>query len=266
MLRQANKYLKVWGAIARASFVREMEFRANFFLGLLRQLLWMGTFVFIVQTMFEHTTALVGWSKPQVLTIVALSRLIEGILNTLFTPNIMELPQLVQTGKFDFHLTKPLPTQLYTSLYRFAFYNIGNVLAGFLLLGFAVSQYDHLPSLGSFLLMTALAGTGIIIFYSLIIMAGSMVFFFERLEALWGFLSLFSEPLTVPFDIFPRVPRGIITYILPLAFIVLAPAQALTQKITGPQIALAVMFAVLFFTLSSFAWQAGLKRYTSASS
>lgn len=261
------KYLgRVWFARARVNLIREMEFRGNFLFGIVRQMLWLGSFLLMISVMFRNTDSLAGWSAPEVLIVLALSRLIEGIMNALFVQNIMTLPQSVQRGEFDFFLLKPLPVQLYTAFRDFSVNSLFNIFAGIVLLVYATSQLPYAVSLLDWGLFVAMVALGITIFYSLLILVASLVFRLERLEALWGFMTLFSEPLTVPFDIFPRPARIVLTYLLPIAFVVFFPAQALTSRLTWQHVLLAVGFTALFLVLANAAWLSGLRRYTSASS
>lgn len=258
---------RVWRANARASLIREMEFRANFFLGIIRQLLWLAAFIFLIEMIFRNTQSLAGWSKAEVLVILALSRIIEGTIDTLFSRNIADLPELVQRGTFDFNLLKPGPVQFYTAFRRFHFHNvIGHLSAGLITFAYAVTQLDQVPEPTHWLLLGSLIAVSLVIFYSLLILLASLVFFVERLQAIWSFLQLVTEPLTVPFDIFPRAPRIALTYALPIAFIVFVPAQALTGRLALWQLPVALLMAALFLTLANLAWRAGLKRYSSASS
>lgn len=264
-LRNSRHLWRVWVACVRANIVREISFRANFIAGIVRQLMWLVIFIFFIKTVFNTTTSLAGWSQNEVLVVLALSRLIEGLMNTLFLQNIMMLPEVVRRGNFDFFLTKPVPVQFYTAFRNFSLYSFSNVIAGTVLLAYALWQLPSfsLLSLGIFL---GLAACGIIIYYSLLITVATLVFFLDRFEALWGFDMLFSEPLTVPFDIFPRVPRVALTYLLPIAFVVYVPAQALTSRLVWWQIPLAAGLAFTGLIIANVAWRAGLRRYSSASS
>lgn len=258
---------QVWRANARASLIREMEFRSNFFLGVLRQVLWLGAFIFLIETIFTHTQSIAGWQKPEALIILALSRIIEGILDTFIERNIADLPSIVQKGNFDFYLTKPVPVQFYTAFKQFYLHNtIGHIGGGLATFVYALTQLTYQPHLGTWLLMITLIAAGLVIFYSLLILLASLVFFVERLEALWSFLQLMTEPLTVPFDVFPPTPRLALTYALPLAFIVFVPAQAITGRFQMWQLPTAIALAAIFLLLANLAWRAGLRRYSSASS
>jgi len=184
----------------------------------------------------------------------------------LFSRNIAALPQLINSGEFDFNLLRPGPAQFYTAFRRLYISNIGHLISGLVLLIYSLYLLGSVPSLLAWMAFAALVLSGLVIFYSLIVLAASLAFFLERLESLWGYLSLFTEPLTVPFGVFPRGARLTITYVLPLAFIVFVPAQSLTGRLQSWQVPLAIGLAALFLFLANLAWAAGLRRYSSASS
>lgn len=257
---------KVWVANTKISIIREMEFRGNFLLGIFRQFSWVAAFVFMVEIIFRNTASLNGWAKPEMLIILSLSRFIEGTVDLFVSRNIAMFPQSIQKGTFDFFLTKPIPAQFAFAFQKFYIYNIGNVVSGLMLFVYALMNLETPLSSGVILSFATLVVTSFIVFYSFLILVACLVFYFERLEALYGIMTLFTEPLTVPFDIFPRVPRLAITYIIPIAFIVFVPAQAITSKLHTWQIPVAILVAAIFLTLANLAWSSGLKRYTSASS
>lgn len=257
---------KVWLAAVRTSLVREMEFRANFLLGIVREFLWLGVFVLMIQTIFEHTDSLAGWEKPHMLILLGLSRLIEGLMQTLFINNIADFPSTVQKGALDLLLTKPLPSQWLVAFKRITIYNLGNVLAGTILLVYTLITYQTTLSLPIILNTLILGAIGIAIYYSILITTASLSFWLERFQAFWAINHLISEPLTIPFDIFPRTVRIPLTYLLPIAFVVFVPAQALTGRLVWWQIPTAAGIATIFLILANVVWRAGLRRYSSASS
>lgn len=266
-LRDSSRHLfLVWKASTRASIVREMEFRANFIAGIIRQIVWLFVFVLTIEIVFSHTNSLAGWERPEVLIILALSRLVEGIMSSLFIRNIMELPQIVHDGKFDFHLTKPVPVQFYTAFRRTNIEQVGSIIGGLALFIYALSiRADTIPitTLLSFLVITV---AGIVIYYSLLMIFATLVFHLERLEFLWSFNTLLSEPLTVPFDIFPARAQLALTYFIPIAFVVFVPAEILTDRVNSSLIPVAIAFAIFFLFVANLAWRVGLRRYSSASS
>lgn len=257
---------RVWRAILRSSLVREMEFRANFLLGVVREFAWLGIFVIMIHVIFTHTQSLAGWSKPQMLILLSLSRMIEGLMQTIFIGNIASLPETIQKGTLDLILIKPLPAQWQAAFRRVTIYNFGNVLAGTILLTYTFIAYDAPVSAAALLTALMLGITGMTIYYSILITTASLAFWLERFQAFWAINHLISEPLTMPFDIFPRTVRIPLTYILPVAFVVFVPAEALTGRLKLWEIPAALLITILFLSIANLTWRAGLRRYSSASS
>ena len=267
MLFQEIKHiLRVWLANLRTSAVREMEFRANFISGILRQFFWLGFFLLFISVIFNQTNSLGGWSQSEVMVILALSRIIEGIMNALFIRNIMQLSQMVQQGQFDIYLIRPLPSQFLAAFRLVSFSQLGNIIGGIGLLVYSVLLLPTAPNLGQILLFLILAMVGIIIYYSILITIASLVFKMEKFEAMWAINGLLSEPLTVPFEVFPRGVRVPLTYLLPIAFVVYVPAQSLVGRLNWHTVLLACLLCGTALLVASYAWRAGLRRYTSASS
>lgn len=265
-LANSKQLWRVWLSVLRTSFVREMEFRTNFWMGIIREIVWVVIFIFIISVIFQNTQSLAGWNQAEVLVVLGLSRIVEAIMRMTFMFNIGQLPPDINSGFIDYILTKPVPAQWYIAFRRAEFYSFGSLFAGIALLAYAISVADIQPSLLDSLAALFITVLGITAFYSLLIMVATLAFFLERLEAIWAFFHLFTEPLTYPFDIFPRGPRIAMTYFIPLAFVVFVPAQALTGRLQLWQIPAAVGIAALFLLLANLAWRAGLRRYSSASS
>lgn len=262
----AKHLLRVWLANVRTGLVREMEFRINFFSGVIRQLVWLASFVLLIQVIYLNTSSLAGWTQGQMLTLLALSRIIEGISDALFNRNIGNLPDAVNNGTFDYYLTKPLPAQFHTAFHRFKLLDVGNVFNGLALLVYAFIIEPSTHSLTAWLIFMIMALLGITIYYCLQIILVSMTFFLERFDAFIAISQLISEPLTVPFDIFPPGTKTALTYLLPIAFIVSVPAQALTDQLHLWQLPVAFIITAILILIANTTWRAGLRRYSSASS
>ena len=55
------------------------------------------------------------------------------------------------------------------------------------------------------------------------------------------------------------------TFLVPIAFAVTVPAEALTSRLDWQTLALAIGFAAVFFGATRWLWRFGLSRYTGAS-
>ena len=91
-------------------------------------------------------------------------------------------------------------------------------------------------------------------------------FWFVKLDnILVIFQALFGNAGRWPVPIFPGWMRPVLTFVVPIAFAVTVPAQALTGQLPGVTALLAVGVAVLFLAGSRVFWLVALRRYTGAS-
>ncbi len=56
-----------------------------------------------------------------------------------------------------------------------------------------------------------------------------------------------------------------LTFLVPLAFAVTVPSEAITSRLTWETVVLAVVVAVALVLVSRWLWRRGLKRYSGAS-
>jgi ABC-2 type transport system permease protein len=68
-----------------------------------------------------------------------------------------------------------------------------------------------------------------------------------------------------PISIYPRWMRVSLTFLIPIAFAVTIPAEALTNRLT-PQALLGTLdMTILFLALARAIWRLGIKNYSGAS-
>ena len=68
-----------------------------------------------------------------------------------------------------------------------------------------------------------------------------------------------------PVSTYPRWLRTGLTFLVPIAFAVTVPAQALTRRLNGRTLLFALGLAVLFVIFTRWFWRRGLRRYSGAS-
>ena len=68
-----------------------------------------------------------------------------------------------------------------------------------------------------------------------------------------------------PIGIYPGWLRAGLTFLVPLAFAVTAPSEAITSRLTAGTVAVAAVFTVVLLVLSRVFFRAGLRRYSGAS-
>ena len=74
-----------------------------------------------------------------------------------------------------------------------------------------------------------------------------------------------SRPAACPVGIYPDWLRFSVTFLVPIAFAVTVPAEAVTSRLDWQTLVLAAVFAVVLFAFTRWFWRYGLRNYTGAS-
>jgi ABC-2 type transport system permease protein len=68
-----------------------------------------------------------------------------------------------------------------------------------------------------------------------------------------------------PVGIYPGWLRYSVTFLVPIAFAVTVPAEAVTSRLDWQTMLVAAVFATALFTFTRWFWRFGLRRYSGAS-
>jgi ABC-2 type transport system permease protein len=111
----------------------------------------------------------------------------------------------------------------------------------------------------------ALIAGGAIVYSFWMILATS-AFWLVRVENILVIFQSMYEAGRWPVSIYPGWLRFGLTFVVPVAFAVTVPAQAITGRLTLRTLAGAITLAAGLFILARLFWRRGIKRYASASS
>ncbi len=83
-------YLRILLCFWKNSLIREMSFRAHFFIKVVGELAWVVMTLIFLDVIFRHTRYISGWSHPQYLFLMGTHLLITGIFEAFFFDNCCE--------------------------------------------------------------------------------------------------------------------------------------------------------------------------------
>ena len=112
-------------------------------------------------------------------------------------------------------------------------------------------------------MLTLLAGA--IIVYCVWLILATLAFWFVRVENILVIFQSFYEAGRWPLSLYPGWLRYGLTFVVPVAFAVTVPAEALTGRLSWGNVLLAFILAVALAIVSRAFWRRGLKRYSGAS-
>ena len=257
--------LRLFLIFGRIGLLNEMAYRANFYVQLLESAIKIGTALAGLAVVFEHTDTLGGWYPAELIALLGVYFLMGGFIGTLVQPSMQRFMEDVRQGTLDFTLTKPEDAQVLVSLGQIRIWRVVDMLLGLVMLGLALVQiglrvgWDQAAAFA----ITLLAGGAVV--YSFWLMLATMTFWFVKIENILMVFQGVYEAGRWPVGIYPRWLQAGLTFLVPVAFAVTVPSQALVGRLETSNLLLALVVAAAMLTLSRLFWRVGIKRYSGAS-
>ncbi len=249
----------------RIAIMNEAQYRVNFFVQGVQSLVALATGLVVLSLVFRYTQTLAGWNHAELLAVMGVHVLVGGVVKITIQPAMLRLIEDVREGTLDFVLTKPADSQALVSVREMRLWQAVDVLLGIIVLGVAASQLGSALGLVQALLFVILLVFGGLMIYSFWLMLTTGAFWVVRMEFVVELFQGIYQTGRWPVHIYPEPLRIGLTFLVPVAFAVTAPAEALTGRLTWNTVLLAAGLATVFLSLSRWVWKFGLRHYTGAS-
>jgi ABC-2 type transport system permease protein len=260
-MRLINVISSYW----RINIFNEMQYRVNFFIQLFQSVISLLTGLIGLWLVFSQTTELRGWTQPELLAVMGVYMLMGGAIQAAIQPNMQRLMNEIRDGTLDYALTRPVDGQILISIREFRFWRLTDGLVGLIVLAIAVVQMKSQVGPGEVLaFLGALILGGIMIYCFWLILATTAFW----LISVWELVNLFEGLYAAgrwPVTIYPDWLQIGLTFLVPVAFAVTVPAEALTQRLTGLRMVDALGLTIFFIALARFIWWLGVRSYSGAS-
>src|SRR5271156_4420505 len=260
------RYAGIWLAQIRYTIMRELMFKANFILWVIVDLSWFGLNLSFIQFLYLQVNTVAGWNKWEMILLVTTNMLIQQIFQMLLMTNLTKLPELIRTGRLDFFLAQPAPAQFLVSTRYFELGSVINTLVAAIVCVIAIAHLHMSLSGPGLLVFPTLVAFGVLIHYALLLMLMSLAFWMTRAQ---GFINAYYNVFQIarlPREAFSGVTRIAFTWAVPLLLIANVPARTLLYGLHAPDLAGMGFATALLLAVSTGVFQAGLRRYGSASS
>lgn len=264
-----RRYFEIYSIMLRNSLIREMNFKANFLLWILVEVLWFAGQMVFIEVLYGHVNAIGDWSKWQMVLLLGTHQLIAQLFQSVFFMNVAGIPDLVRTGKLDFMLLLPIDAQFAVSTRQFGLDNVVNAGISVAVILLSLFKLQIQPGFSQIVLFIGTLGFGIAVHYSVMFFLATISFWIVRAQGLFsGYFNTFSLG-RYPDSVFSGLFRLIFSWVIPIILISNVPSRFLMGTFSGSpwvpllQLTVAAAFVVI---ASRWFWRFALTRYTSASS
>jgi ABC-2 type transport system permease protein len=260
------RLLRLFAVFLRVSVMGEAAYPANFLAHLVDSALEIATALAGLALIFTHTATLGGWRSDELVALVGVYILVGGIIGLVIQPGMEQLTESVRDGTLDFTLAKPEDAQLLVSVWRVEIWKLIDGGLGLVVLGIALARLGQRVGITQAAAFAAALLAGCVIVYSFWLILATSAFWLVRVENILVIFQSVYEAGRWPVSIYPGWLRFALTFLVPVAFAITVPAQALAGRLSWRVLLGAAGFAVLLFGAARLFWRAGIRHYSGASS
>ncbi len=249
----------------KASFIADLEYRANFFTRILTDVFWYVAQVVTFEILYQHTDHIGDWNLKQMRVFLGLLFIIDAFYMIIIHENLENLPEKVRKGDLDLLLAKPVNSQFMITLQKANTAIIGNLVLGTSWLIFSLHGLDDFSYI-RLLWLLLLAPCSLIVIYSMrFVFSASAVIFTrsENLQFLWWQVYRLGMR---PDSMYNPIMKWILLTVVPVGVIVSIPARALLNPPNYFYLIWPVILSPILIYLTHRFWKFALTFYSSASS
>jgi ABC-2 type transport system permease protein len=259
------RFFKLLWVFMRVGAMGEMSYRANFVAHLVESALELGSALAGLAIIFSYTENLGGWKPDELVALVGVYFLVGGIIGLVIQPSMAQLSEAVHDGTLDFVLTKPEDAQLLVSIWRLELWKLTDIGLGVAILAVSLARLGERVGFSEAAGFAVAILAGGVIIYSFWLILATTAFWLVRVE---NILMIFQGVYAAgrwPVSIYPGWLRFALTFLIPVAFAITVPAQALAGRLSWRALAGAGVFAVVLFAAARAFWRIGVRHYSGAS-
>src|SRR5579871_1430961 len=225
-------YIKIYLKLLQLSWATLIIYRSNFLNSILSSLVWSFFNIFAIVVLTSRTSSVFGWTRNELITLVACSNILLGMFYFLFSPNFYTFSQIVNLGKLDSILIKPLDSQFAISLWQSSYQSLSRTIFGIIVVCFMLSQMHLHITLFTIIMFLCLLLFGLVLQYSIWFSVITLTMWFTTLSNLNDLLYNTNDFARFPPEMFRGGKELLYFIIFPFTLIVVVPVKSLLQKAT----------------------------------
>jgi ABC-2 type transport system permease protein len=241
-----------------------MEYRTNLLVEIFTDLLQQAVNLVFILVVFGHTNLLAGWSREEIIFIYGFFLVPYALFTAFF--NIWDFNErYIIKGELDRVLTRPIHSLFQIILERMELESLVGGLTGIAVMIYAGQMLDlELRWFDPLLFLFFIVG-GCFVYAGIFVMIACISFWSDAKNSIMPMMYNISNYGRYPVDIYNKVIRFVLTWILPFAFVGVYPASFFLGKSEWYLYAfITPAIGFVFFALSVMLWNIGIKRYRGA--
>ncbi|WP_428908150.1 ABC transporter permease [Niallia sp. Krafla_26] len=249
----ASQYLKT-----------RLTYRVDTVIEILSDFLSQAINLIFILVVFGHTQLLGGWNREEIIFIYGFFLIPYALFSAFF--NIWDFNErYIVKGEMDRVLTRPVHSLFQIIMERMELESLFGVVTGFVVMAYAGAKLGLTFEWFDVLIFILMVIGGMLIYGGIFISIATIGFWSDSRTDIMPTMYNISNYGRYPVDIYHKVIRFVLTWILPFAFVGVYPASYFLQKQEWYGYAfLTPIMGIVFFGISIFLWNTGVKKYRGA--
>lgn len=260
-----KRYIKLYKRFLEQYIKSLMEYRVDFIFGLIGFILIQLTGVIFIKLVFNCIPSLKGWDFYEILFIYGLAQIPRGI-DHVFTDYLWLFSQrTILQGEFDRYLLRPINPLFQVISESFQPDGLGELIIGIILVVMSSLKLNLSFGFVKIVSLVFIIIFGTLIYTAIKLATASIAFWVKFSQSYLFMVYQVSGFAKYPMGLYPKVIKGILTFLIPFAFTGYYPGAYLLGKesfLMG--VVLTVVVGFVAINIAYFIWKRGMRVYESS--
>jgi len=264
-IKEIKKHIRVYGLFAKTSLMQQLEYRANFIIGIITECTWLCTKLLYAFIVHKTNAEIGGLSPDQITLFIGTFILLTAFYTGMFMNNLGSIPWRVRRGDLDLMLVKPISTQFHLTMREVEYaIPIPNIIGGTITVAISWSRIGLQAGFANIAAYVFLIIMGIVLAYSFFLVPCLLTFWTVKVRALVEIVYNCWDFNSMPMQIYGKWLQRVGIFILPVFVIANFPVMALFDNLPPLYLVWGFIAPLGLFFIVSKMFNFAIKRYSSA--
>ncbi|MFC0190336.1 ABC transporter permease [Fictibacillus aquaticus] len=257
-------YLSIFFQYAGQYVKTRLSYRADMLVEIFSDFLFQAVNLVFILVVFGHTNLLGGWSREEMIFIYGFFLVPFAVFGAFF--NIWDFTdRYIVKGEMDRILTRPIHSLFQIVLERLELESLFGAVTGLIVMFYAGSRLGlELHWYDPFIFIVLVLG-GVLVYAGIFISLASIGFWSDSRTDIMPMMYNIGNYGRYPVDIYNKVIKYILTWILPFAFVGVYPSSYFLGRTEWYGYAfLTPVIGAVFFGVAVWLWNVGVTKYRGA--
>lgn len=243
-----------------------LTYRLDFINEIFSDLLMQAVSLLFIIVVFQHTSAMAGWSREEVIFIYGYFLVPYAIFSAFFSLWDFNERYIIK-GEMDRVLTRPVHPLAQIVLERVQPEALFGMITGLLIMGYAAGELGLSFSWYDPFVFIAMVIGSVGVYAGIYVAIASIGFYSDSRTGISPMIYNIQNYGRYPLDVYNRIIRFVLTWILPFAYVGMYPAAYFLQRDAWLIYSFATpLVGLIIFCIGIIIWNHGVKQYRGAGS